>query len=183
MRYRDYTQSLIEMQLSAGIKIERRTQESSAPFCCNNGERCSLLIMLVNGRRLNRGAKFLISCTSARLHYHESHVKLSALEDLVLIPQFYHQSRPEMQALCLWYSMWHMTTAVLEKRLTMLEKEVRSLRAVVLPRAPLASQIDTTSAYFKKLPRGVQAGLRDIVAGRVSGPFNTVEELIADLES
>lgn len=76
-----------------------------------------------------------------------------------------------------------MTTAVLEKRLSILEKEVRSLRAVILPKAQIANRIDTTSASFKKLPRGVQAGLRDIATGRVAGPFNTVEELIADLES
>ena len=75
-----------------------------------------------------------------------------------------------------------MTTAVLEKRVAKLEAEIRQIRSV-LPRAPLARRIDITSASFKKLPRGVQAGLRDIVAGRVSGPFNTVEELMADLES
>ena len=75
-----------------------------------------------------------------------------------------------------------MTTAVLEKRVAKLEAEIRQIRGV-LPRASLASRIDITSASFKKLPRGVQAGLRDIAAGRVSGPFNTVEELVADLES
>ena len=75
-----------------------------------------------------------------------------------------------------------MTTAVLEKRVAKLEAEIRQIRGV-LPRASLASRIDITSASFKKLPRGVQAGLRDITAGRVSGPFNTVEELVADLES
>jgi predicted transcriptional regulator len=68
-----------------------------------------------------------------------------------------------------------MTTAMLEKRINILEKEVRTLRAAVLPHAIKAST--------QKLPRGVQAGLRDIAAGRISGPFNTVEELIADLES
>ena len=75
-----------------------------------------------------------------------------------------------------------MTNAVLEKRLSILEKEVRSLRAVVLPRIPLSKRIDTTSASFKKLPRGIQAGLRDIAAGRVSGPFGTADELMAHLK-
>ncbi|MFH1178695.1 MAG: hypothetical protein V1711_03185 [bacterium] len=75
-----------------------------------------------------------------------------------------------------------MTTAILEKRVARLETEIRQIRSF-LPRVPLTNQIDVTSASFKRLPRGVQVGLRDIVAGRVSGPFNTVEELIADLES
>lgn len=75
-----------------------------------------------------------------------------------------------------------MTTAILEKRVARLETEIRQIRSF-LPHSPLTSRIDTTSASFKKLPRGVQAGLRDIAAGRVSGPFNTVEEFMADLES
>ena len=33
----------------------------------------------------------------------------------------------------------------------------------------------------KKLPKWLQASLKDIEEGRVSGPFNTVEELMADL--
>ena len=73
-----------------------------------------------------------------------------------------------------------MTNAVLEKRVAKLEAEIRQIRRV-LPPALRTPRIDTTSLSFKKLPRGVQAGLRDIAAGRVSGPFNTVEELIADL--
>ena len=75
-----------------------------------------------------------------------------------------------------------MTTAILEKRVTRLETEMRQIRSF-LPQVPMSTRIDTASASFKKLPRGVQAGLRDIAAGRVSGPFNTVEELMADLES
>lgn len=74
-----------------------------------------------------------------------------------------------------------MTTAMLEKRVMKLEAEIRQIKSV-LPRVPLSKRIDTTSAAFKKLPRGVQAGLRDIAAGRVSGPFNTADELMAHLE-
>lgn len=77
--------------------------------------------------------------------------------------------------------MLHMTTAVLEKRVAKLELEIKQIKST-LPRAPLASRINITSASFKKLPRGVQAGLRDIAAGRVSGPFNTADELMAHLE-
>ena len=74
-----------------------------------------------------------------------------------------------------------MTTAMLEKRVLKLEAEIRQIKSA-LPHAPIASRIDTTSAAFKKLPRGIQAGLRDIAAGRVSGPFNTADELMAHLE-
>ncbi len=76
-----------------------------------------------------------------------------------------------------------MTNSVLAKRVAKLEAEIRQIK-IVLPRLSRANQpLDTKSASFKKLPRGVQAGLRDIAAGRVSGPFDTVEALIADLES
>ena len=75
-----------------------------------------------------------------------------------------------------------MTTAMLERRLAKLEAEVRQIRTT-LPAPPPAKRWDVHSASFKKLPRGVQIGLRDVMAGRVSRPFDTVEELIADLES
>jgi len=73
-----------------------------------------------------------------------------------------------------------MTNAILEGRVTKLEAEMRQIKGV-LPRIPQTSPIDTTTASFKKLPRGVQAGLRDIAAGRVSGPFDTADELMAHL--
>lgn len=74
-----------------------------------------------------------------------------------------------------------MITAILEKRVARLEAEIRQIKST-LPAVSRPSQIDTTSAAFKKLPRGIQAGLRDIVAGRTSGPFDTVDELMAHLE-
>ena len=73
-----------------------------------------------------------------------------------------------------------MTTAVLEKRVAKLEAEIRHIKSV-MPHTP-RPKIDTTSASFKKLPKGIQAGLRDIAAGRVSGPFHTADELMAHLE-
>lgn len=91
-----------------------------------------------------------------------------------------------------------MTNAILEKRFAKLEREVRSLRSAI----PAVSRLRTTlpidkrflamvkaaeremaSPSFKKLPRGVQAGLRDAAAGRISGPFDSAEELIASLKS
>jgi len=73
-----------------------------------------------------------------------------------------------------------MTTAILEKRVAKLEAEIRQIKSILPPVS--RTTLDTKSAAFKKLPRGVQAGLRDIAAGRVSGPFDTVDELMAHLE-
>ncbi|MDO8624326.1 MAG: hypothetical protein Q7R54_03135 [bacterium] len=68
-----------------------------------------------------------------------------------------------------------MTTAALEKRVTKLEEEIRRLK--------IAQQVRPTKHPMraKKLPRGVIEGLRDFEAGRYSGPFNTVGELMAHL--
>ncbi len=62
-----------------------------------------------------------------------------------------------------------MTTATLEKRVRSLEAEVKMLKAAVV-RQPK-----------KKLPRWLQASLREADAGKLSGPFNTTKELMAHL--
>jgi len=36
---------------------------------------------------------------------------------------------------------------------------------------------------MKKLPKWLRESLKDVKEGRVSGPFNTVEELMASLNS
>ncbi|MDO8548079.1 MAG: hypothetical protein Q7R71_00170 [bacterium] len=70
-----------------------------------------------------------------------------------------------------------MTTATLEKRVRSLEAEVKLLKsAVARPRA-------STTKSKKKLPRWLQASLKDVEEGRVSGPFNSVKELMHSLES
>jgi len=72
-----------------------------------------------------------------------------------------------------------MTTATLEKRVRVLEAEIKLLKsAVARPRASII-----TKAAKKKLPRWLQASLKDVEEGRVYGPFNTVKELRASLES
>ena len=64
-----------------------------------------------------------------------------------------------------------MANATLTKRVSVLEKEVRALRKAVMPRA-----------RTPKLSPGLRAALRDVKAGRVHGPFDTVEKLMAHLE-
>ena len=68
-----------------------------------------------------------------------------------------------------------MTTATLEKRVRVLEAEIKLLKsAVVRPRA-------ITTKSKKKLPRWLQASLDELERGETRGPFNTTEELMADL--
>jgi hypothetical protein len=66
-----------------------------------------------------------------------------------------------------------MTTAMLEKRISVLEREIRTLRAVVLPR---------TSKAAPKFSRGLRVALIDAKAGRVSGPFRSATTLMKHLE-
>ncbi len=102
--------------------------------------------------------------------------------------------------------MPRMTNAVIQKRLSKLEAEVKKLRAVVERRPnfsiddknwnmmrPTLKKVRTQiyrdrygkqqkkETKSKPLPKWLQASLKDIEAGRVSGPFDTVEELMADL--
>ena len=65
-----------------------------------------------------------------------------------------------------------MTTAMLEKRLTVLEREVRVLRTVVQPRN-----------YAHRLSSGLREAMLDIKAGRVYGPFSSIKALRKSLES
>lgn len=60
---------------------------------------------------------------------------------------------------------------------------------VVLPRKEYESLVRNatkrlaTAKPAKKLPAWLQASLKDVEEGRVYGPFNTVKELRASLES
>ena len=87
----------------------------------------------------------------------------------------------------MWYNL-HMTNAMLEKRLSALEKVVREMRQEKSQRIPvrLSKTAPTTQAPTKqrqkKFPRWLEASLKDEREGRISGPFNTVEELMAHLE-
>ena len=70
-----------------------------------------------------------------------------------------------------------MTTAALEKRVRVLEAKIKLLESA--PVRPRASVI--TTAAKKKLPRWLQASLREAEEGKLSGPFNTTAELMAHL--
>ena len=68
-----------------------------------------------------------------------------------------------------------MTTATLENRVRVLEAKIKLLEsAPVRPRA-------LTAKSKKKLPRWLQASLREAEEGKHSGPFNTTKELMAHL--
>lgn len=99
-----------------------------------------------------------------------------------------------------------MTNATLQKRLTKLEAEVKTLRALVVRKPDFSADEKVwrtmrptlkkvrTQLYkerygtqkkkkLKPLPKFLRESLKDIEEGRVYGPFNTVAELKASLES
>ena len=65
-----------------------------------------------------------------------------------------------------------------DKLLNQVLREVREMRALVEP----ISKAVQKPTRGKKLPKWLQASLKDVEEGRVSGPFDTVEELMAHLE-
>ena len=73
-----------------------------------------------------------------------------------------------------------MTTAMLERRIGYLEKEVREMRVLIEPIVHVATAPKKSA---KKLPAWLRASLKDVEEGRVAGPFHSVEELMRDLES
>lgn len=58
-------------------------------------------------------------------------------------------------------------------------REVREVRSLV---EPLSRSVTTPKSKIKKLPKWLQASLKDVEEGRVSGPFDTVDELMAHLQ-
>ena len=73
-----------------------------------------------------------------------------------------------------------MTTATLEKRVRTLENEVRTLKTIFQRGAVILREKKTP---MKKLSAGLRQALREVEEGKIAGPFNTVDELMADLES
>lgn len=76
-----------------------------------------------------------------------------------------------------------MATATLnktERLLTQVLREVREVRSLVEHSSP---SVSVQKKSIKKLPKWLQESLKDVEEGRVYGPFNTVKELMADLNS
>lgn len=76
-----------------------------------------------------------------------------------------------------------MTTAVIERRLRVLEEEVEILKKAAKKQPSYSVAKNNAAQIVKKLPTGLRQALREVKEGKVVGPFNTTEELIADLES
>jgi len=66
-----------------------------------------------------------------------------------------------------------------DKLLNQLLHEVREVRALVEPLSRIAALPKKTA---KKLPAGLRQGIKEMREGKLSGPFGTVEELMAHLE-
>ena len=76
-----------------------------------------------------------------------------------------------------------MATATLNKTdrlLTQVLREVREVRFLV---EHPSRTVNTQRKNIKKLPKWLQESLNDVEEGRVYGPFNTVKEFRASLES
>jgi hypothetical protein len=66
-----------------------------------------------------------------------------------------------------------------DKLLNEVLREVREVRFLV---EPISRSINTQKNKARKLPKWLQASLKDAKEGRVSGPFDTVDELMAHLQ-
>ena len=64
-----------------------------------------------------------------------------------------------------------------DKLLNQVLREVREARALV---EPISKAVQKPNK-LKRLPKWLEASLKDVEEGRVSGPFDSVEELMASL--
>ena len=71
------------------------------------------------------------------------------------------------------------TVTTTDKLLKEVLQEVREVRALV---EPISRAVAGGQKKSKRLPQWLQASLKDVEEGRVSGPFDTVKELMAHLE-
>ena len=77
--------------------------------------------------------------------------------------------------------MRYMTTATRNKTdrlLTEVLREVREVRSLV---EPISRAVSLQKNKAKKLPSWLRASLAEVERGETRGPFNTVKELMADL--
>lgn len=76
-----------------------------------------------------------------------------------------------------------MATATLNKTDRLLAQVLREVREVRFLMEHSSHPVSTQKKNTKKLPMWLQESLKDVEEGRVYGPFNTVKELRASLES
>ena len=76
-----------------------------------------------------------------------------------------------------------MATATQNKTDRLLIEVLREVREVRFLIEPISHSVGIQKHKTKKLPKWLQASLKDSEEGRVYGPFNTVAELRASLES
>jgi len=60
-------------------------------------------------------------------------------------------------------------------------QEVREVRALVEPISHAYRASRVTKGTVKKLPTGLRQALREVREGKISGPFDTVDEFMAHL--
>jgi hypothetical protein len=76
-----------------------------------------------------------------------------------------------------------MATAMLNRTDRLLAEVLREVREVRSLVEHSSRTVSTQRRNIKKLPKWLQKSLQDVEAGRVYGPFSTVKELMADLNS
>ena len=68
-----------------------------------------------------------------------------------------------------------MTNAVIIERLAALEREVQTIKSHI------QREVVSPIKNVRKLPHGLQIALQEVEEGKLSGPFNTVDEFMEHL--
>ena len=76
-----------------------------------------------------------------------------------------------------------MATATQNRTDRLLNEVLREVREVRFLMEPISRSVNTQKNKTKKLPKWLQASLKDVEEGRVYGPFNTVNELMKHLQN
>ena len=75
-----------------------------------------------------------------------------------------------------------MATATSNKTNRLLAEVIREMREVRSLMEPISRAVSSQKNKAKKLPAWLRASLKDVEEGRVSGPFDTVDELMKHLQ-
>ena len=74
-----------------------------------------------------------------------------------------------------------MTNAILTKRVAFLEEEMQSVKSMLALQRWALSALQKSRG--KELPRGLKIAIEEVAAGKIEGPFISVQELMVDLKS